>query len=196
MERIQIVVPKCLRKTLLIAAHESNWSAYLGRNKTFNRLIKHFYWNKIRTDVSYFCNTCHVCQLLGKAKVPPKAPLIKVAMEGEPFRRIVVDLCGSLTACKETNNRFIFTAVDTCTRYPIAMPLVRHTAVDIASAIISIFSAFSHSAELLSDKGSDLTSYLWREVMRVLKVNHTYATIAHLMTQGLCEKYNETWSAV
>ena len=24
MERIQIVVPKCLRKTLLIAAHESN----------------------------------------------------------------------------------------------------------------------------------------------------------------------------
>ena len=152
MERIKIVVSKCLRKTILIAAHQSNWSAHLGRNKTFNRLIKYFYWNKIRTDVSYFCNTCHVCQLLGKAKIPPKAPLIKVAIGGEPFRRIVVDLCGQLPACNETNNRFIFTAVDTCTRYLISIPLVRHTAVDIASAIINIFSIFGHSAELLSDK--------------------------------------------
>ena len=192
MEQIQIVVPKCLRKTLLITSHQSNWSAHLGRNKTFNRLIKHFYWNKIRTDVSYFCNTCQVCQLLDKAKIPSKAPLIKVAIEGEPFRRIVVDLCGLLPTCNETNNRFIFTAVDTCTRYPIAIPLVRHTAVDIASAIISIFrtqyrvfkrlSFFRHSAELLSDKGSDLTYHLWREVMRVLMANHTYATIAHTMT--------------
>ena len=130
MERIQIVVLKCLRKTVLIAAYESNWSAHLGRNKTFNRLIKHFYWNKIRTDVSYFRNTCHVCQLLGKAKtIPPKAPLIKIAIEDEPFHRIVVDLCGPLPACNETNNRLIFTAVDTCTRYPIAIPLARHTAV-------------------------------------------------------------------
>ena len=192
MERIQIVVPKCLRKTLLIAAHQSNSSAHLGRNKTFNRLIKHFYWNKIRTDVSYFCNTCHVCQLLCKAKIPPKAPLIKVAIEGEYFRRIVVDLCGPLPACNETNNRLIFTAVDTCTRYPIAIPLIRHTAVDNATEIINIFRTFGHSAELLSDKGSDLTSHVWRELMRVLKVNHTYATIAHPMTPGLCKKYNGT----
>ena len=133
-----------------------------------------------------------MCQLLGKAKIPPKASLIKVAIEDKPFRRIVVDLCGPLPACNETNSRFIFTAVDTRNRYPIAIPLVRHTAVDIASAIINCFSTFGHSAELLSGKGSDLTSHLWREVMRVLKLNHTYATIAHPMKQGLCEKYNET----
>ena len=98
---------------------------------------------------------------------------------------MAVYLCGPLPGCNETNNMFIFTAVDTCTRHPIAIPLVRHTAEDILST-------FGQSAELLSDKGSDLTSHLWREVMRVLKVNHTYATIAHPMTQGLCEKYNGT----
>ena len=36
-----------------------------------------------------------------KAKIPPKAPLIKVAIEGKPFRGIVVDLCGLLPACNE-----------------------------------------------------------------------------------------------
>ena len=151
-------------------------------------MIKHLYWNKLRTDVSYICNTCHVCQLLGHAKIHPKAPLVKVAIEGELFSRIVVDLCGPLPACNETNNTFIFTAVNTCTRYPIAIPLVSHTAVDIAIAIVSIFSTFGHSAQLLSDKGSNLTSHLWREVMRVIKVNHTYATIAHPMTLGLFAK--------
>ena len=110
----------------------------------------------------------------------------------ETFRGIVVDLCGSLPACNETINRFIFTAVDTWTRYPIAIPLVRHTAVDIASAILNIFSTYGHSAEPLSDKGSDLTSHLWREVMMILTVNYTDASIAHRMTQGLCDKCNET----
>ena len=43
-----------------------------------------------------------------KGKIPPKAPLIKVAIEDEPFRRIVVDLCEPLPAFNETNNRFIF----------------------------------------------------------------------------------------
>ena len=64
--------------------------------------------------------------------------------------------------------------MDTCTRYPIAIPLVRHAAVDIASSIIYIFSTFGHRTEL--------QARLWREVLRVLKVNHTYATIAHPMT--------------
>ena len=127
--------------------------------------------------------------MLGKATIPPKALLIKVAIEGEPFRKIVVDIFGPLPACNETNNRFIFTAVDTCTRYPIAIPLARRTAVDIPSAIISTISTFDHSAEILSDKGSDLISH---EVMRLSKVNHTYAAIAHPMTQGLCENYDGT----
>ena len=36
-EQIQIVVPRCMRKEILIA-HQSPWSAHLGRNKTYNRL--------------------------------------------------------------------------------------------------------------------------------------------------------------
>ena len=32
-EQIQIVVPRCMRKEILIAAHQSPWSAHLGRNK-------------------------------------------------------------------------------------------------------------------------------------------------------------------
>ena len=157
MERIQIFVLKCLRKILRIAAHQSNWSAHLGRNKTLNRVIKHFYWIKIKKLYRIFVIHVMYASCYAKGKIPPKAPLIKVAIEDGPIRWVVVDLCGPLLACIETNNRFTFTAVETCTRYPITISLVRHTPVDIASAIINIFSTFGHNVELLSDKGSNIS---------------------------------------
>ena len=118
-------------------------------------------------------------QLLGKSKAPLKAPLINLPIVGEPFNTIIVDICGPLTVCSESGNRFIFTVVDMCTRYPIAIPLVRHTAENIANAIVDVFSTFGHSNNLISDKGCDLTSHLWREFINILKVHQTYSTIGN-----------------
>ena len=77
-EQIQIVVPRFMRKEILIAAHESPWSAHVGRNKTYNRL-KDYYWPKMRADINHFCATCEVCQLLGKFKSAFKSAIDKFA---------------------------------------------------------------------------------------------------------------------
>ena len=70
-----------------------------------------------------------------------------------------------------------------CTRYPIAIPLVRrrYTAENIANAIIHVFSTFGHGSNLISDQGCDLASNPWREVMKILKVQHACSTIVHSM---------------
>ena len=62
----QIVVPKKKQKDVLSIAHESALAGHLGVNKTYHRVLTHFYWPKLRKDVVEYCRSCHVCQVAGK----------------------------------------------------------------------------------------------------------------------------------
>ena len=59
----QIVVPKLYRHEILSIAHESPMSGHLGINKTYHKIINHFYWPGLILDVSKYCKTCHTCPL-------------------------------------------------------------------------------------------------------------------------------------
>ena len=39
----QIVLPKCCRKEVMGLAHESPMAGHLGINKTYNRVLSHFF---------------------------------------------------------------------------------------------------------------------------------------------------------
>ena len=38
---------------------------HLGINKTYSKIIKHFYWPQIRHCVAEYFKTCHICQMMG-----------------------------------------------------------------------------------------------------------------------------------
>ena len=78
---IQIVVPKCLRKRILIVSDEAGMAGHLVSKKTLNRFIKFFFWRSIVKDVNYFGKTCQVFQLFGKGPNPLKPPLISLPIE-------------------------------------------------------------------------------------------------------------------
>ena len=42
----------------------------------------------------------------------------------------------------------------------------------------------------LRDNSSDLSSDLWREVMEIFKIKHSFSTIYHPETQGTLEKFH------
>ena len=57
-------------------AHENPLSGYLGVTKTYYKLLNNFFWPCIKKDVSKFCRSFHICQMVGKPnKKIPRAPL-------------------------------------------------------------------------------------------------------------------------
>ena len=51
-------------------------SGHLGINKTYHKIINHFYWPGLKSDFSKYCKTCHTCQMVGKPnQTIPKAQL-------------------------------------------------------------------------------------------------------------------------
>ena len=72
----QIVVPRVYRPEILNLAHETPMSGHLGVNKTYHKILNHFYWPGLKSDVSQFCKSCHTCQMVGKPnQTIPKAHL-------------------------------------------------------------------------------------------------------------------------
>ena len=72
----QIVIPRVYRTESLNLAHETLMSGHLGLNKTYHKILNHFYWPGLKSDVSQFCKSCHTCQMVGKPnQTIPKAHL-------------------------------------------------------------------------------------------------------------------------
>ena len=62
----QIVVPRVYRPEILNLANETPMSGHLGVNKTYHKILNHFYWPGLKSDVSQHCKSCHTCQMVGK----------------------------------------------------------------------------------------------------------------------------------
>ena len=137
----QIVVPQVFRQDIIALAHDTPMAGHLGITKTFNKILSHFYWPKLKSDVTQYCRSCHVCQVAGKPnqKVPP-APLQPIPAFEEPFSRILIDCVGPLPKTK-SGNCYLLTVMCTSTRFPEAIPL-RNTKVKTIVNVLAKFFAF------------------------------------------------------
>ena len=116
----QIVVPSDFRKHVLVLAHDHPWSGHLGITKTYDRILKHFFWPGLKADVASYCRTCKTCQVSGKPnQVVPPAPLCPIPAVGEPFEHVIVDCVGPLPKAK-SGNQFLLTIMCVATRFPEA----------------------------------------------------------------------------
>ena len=135
----QVVVPMAYRSQVLSLAHDHPWSGHMGVTKTYNRVLRHFFWPGLKSDVVRHCNTCHVCQVTGKPnQVITPAPLCPFPVMGQPFEKVIIDCVGPLPKSK-SGNQFLLTVMCASTRFPEAIPLRRITAPVITKALVKFF---------------------------------------------------------
>ncbi len=91
----QIVAPQLFRLQVLTLAHDHCLFGHLGISKTYQRILRYFFWPGLKSDVVKFCRSCHTFQVSGKPNQKiPAAPLHPIPVVGEPFEHIIVDCVG------------------------------------------------------------------------------------------------------
>ena len=188
----QIVVPKSYRHEILSIAHESPMSGHLGINKTYHKIINHFYWPGLKSDVSKYCKTCHTCQMVGKPnQIIPKAQLQPIPAFDEPFSRILIDCVGPLPRTK-SGNEYLLTIMCTSTRFPEAIPLRNIKTKSIVKALIKFFTFVSLPKSVQSDQGSNFMSGIFQQVMHELGIKQYRSSAYHPESQGALERFHQT----
>lgn len=187
----QIVVPNPFRLTILDLAH-NHLGGHLGVKKTVHRILQHFYWPTVRKDTAAYERSCHVCQRAGKPnqKIPP-APLQPIPVMGEPFTKVVIDCVGPLPRTKR-GNMYLFTIMDSTTRYPEAIPLRNITSKTIVKELVRFFTTVGIPKVIQSDQGTNFTSKLFSKAMKELGVEQYLATAYHPASQGCLERFHQT----
>lgn len=188
----QIVVPAPYHQHVLSVGHESQWSGHLGVTKTYQLILKHFFWPGLKKDVANFCRCCHVCQIVGKPnQVIPQAPLHPIPAIGEPFDRVSIDCVGPLPRTK-TGQQYLLTIMCTSTRFPEAVPLRNITSTAVVKALTKFFSTFGIPHVIQSDQGTHFKSKLFKQVLQTLKVKHVVSSAYHPESQGALERWHQT----
>ncbi|XP_071504452.1 uncharacterized protein [Diadema antillarum] len=188
----QIVVPPPYRKEILRLAHEIPMAGHMGVKKTLCRIRTHFFWPKMRKDVSEFCRTCHECQVVGNPQhaIRP-APLIPIPAFEEPFSRVMIDCVGPLPKSK-SGCQYLLTVMDVSTRYAEAFPLRSITAKSVLNALLTFFTRYGLPKEIQSDQGSNFMSRVFQELMYQLGIQQIKSSAYHPQSQGALERYHQT----
>ncbi|XP_064479202.1 uncharacterized protein LOC135392418 [Ornithodoros turicata] len=174
---VQLVVPGKYRHAVLELAHEGLMAGHLGCRKTEERIL-------IREVLR------HMPENRTQRK-DPKVPLQKVPVIGTPFHRVAVDIVGPLAPLTEKGNRYILTLVDYATRYPDAVALPSIETERVAEGMVTMFSRIGIPREILSDRGSNFTSDVMKEVSRLLSVN--FNGTLKTMLKKMCQERPKDW---
>ncbi|XP_066965514.1 uncharacterized protein [Macrobrachium rosenbergii] len=189
--KYQLVVPLGLREEIIRIAHV-NTSAHLGVKKTTLNILQYFYWPGIREDVKKFCKVCDTCQKVGKPNQPIKpVPLSPQIVCSVPFEKVILDCVGPLPKSKN-KNQYLMTVMCSSIRYPDAVPLRNISAKTLIPHLVKIFTQYGIPRIVQTDRGTNFTSTLFQEVMKVMGIKHSMSTVYHPQSQGCLERFHQT----
>ncbi|UYV79055.1 K02A2.6-like, partial [Cordylochernes scorpioides] len=109
-----------------------------------------------------------------------------------PFERIGIDFVGPLPSTKN-RKKWIIVLTDYYTRYAETRAVSEATVKEVSKFLVEdIFLRHGAPQYLISDRGSQFTSNLMKEVMKTCKIKHCFTTSYHPQTNGLTERLNRT----
>ena len=126
---------------MLKTAHDMG-TGHVGVKKTYDKVLRYFYWPRLQKDISAYIKTCHTCQLTGKPNQCIKpAPLHPIAVANKPFEHLLIDCVGPLPKSK-SGSLYLFTVLCQTARYPAAFPMRNITTKSVLKALTQFMSVF------------------------------------------------------
>lgn len=119
------------------------------------------------------------------------APLLPIPVEA-PFEKVSCDISGPWPVT-HNNNRYILVFVDMCTKWTEAFAIPNIEAKTVAEIFVNkIVSQHGAPRVLLSDRGSNFLSSLFREVCFLMNTDKIFTSGYRPRTNGLVERFNGT----
>ena len=183
------LVPYCLladRPSVLKRFHDE--LAHLAFKSIIDLVERRYWWPNMKSEIRNYISTCPQCQLSGNFSenyIRPAQPIPSVA---HPFERWGIDFVGILPKTR-SGNRYIFTAIDYATRWPIAVPCPSQDAATVAQCLYKhILMEFGSPFEIFSDQGKSFLSSGIQSFVEANRINHLKSTPYHPRTNGMVER--------
>ncbi len=181
-------IPSNLRLTLLDSVHTSPGSGHPGSHRTLSLLRNRYWWPNMTRDVARYGKGCSICAISSTPRRLPEGKLVPLSIPHRPWSHLGVDFATDLPP----SNGFTTILVDvdrfskSCKLIPLrGLPSALETA---ESLFQHIFRNFGLPEDIVSDRGPQFTSRVWRGFLRLLGVSVSLSSGYHPQTNGQTER--------
>jgi len=189
--KLQVVLPWSLRKTVVEEYHDrANHFAFL---KTFLNIQRRYYWPTMAKDIKEYCKACLTCAKSKKLHTAVRPLMRPIDIARAPFDVLALDFMGPFRPKSRQGNSYIMVSTCLFSKYVDCIALPEITALTTAKALIErIF--YQHGAPrcILSDRGSQFTSKLFKHLLERLEIKQKLTTAWHPQCNGQTERANKT----
>ena len=186
-------VPK-FRTLLLSESHDQPLAGHFGRDRTLDLLRRKWFWKGMAKDVEAYVQSCDKCNKTksgGKRVLPPLQPIVA----SRPWSIVTLDFVGSFEPAAITGNTECLVMVDKFTKMVHLAGCKKDTnARDTAFLVIRhVIALHGIPEEILSDRGPQFDSQVWRDIWSVLGARVKLAAPQHPQTDGQSERSIRTF---
>ncbi|KAG5862597.1 hypothetical protein JTB14_017174 [Gonioctena quinquepunctata] len=183
----KLVIPKNKRKDILLKCHDDPQAGHPGVFKTFKRVSEHFYWPKMKADISSHVKRCKVCCENKPEQRKPAGLLTPHRVVDRPFQLVCCDLIGPLPRSNR-GFKFILVIVDNFSKFSLVIPLRNSTAKLVCTAVEDhLFLMFGPPKFLLSDNGSQFRSKEFKNLLANYAVKQIFTANYHAQVNKTLE---------
>ncbi|KAK3556652.1 hypothetical protein QTP70_011930 [Hemibagrus guttatus] len=181
-------VPRSRRTNLIHSTHTSLGTGHPGITGTLSLLRQSFWWPHMATEVKRYVQGCRECAM---AKTPchlPSRKLLPLPVPNRPWSHLGVDFITDLPASGGCT--CILVIVDWFSKACRLIPLPRPpTALDTAECLFNhVFRYYGLPEDIVSDRGLQFTSRVWRAFCKRLGVTISLSLGYHPQTNGQTER--------
>uniref|UniRef100_A0A674NCH2 Gypsy retrotransposon integrase-like protein 1 n=1 Tax=Takifugu rubripes TaxID=31033 RepID=A0A674NCH2_TAKRU len=164
----QLFVPPSARSSVLSWGHTSQIACHPGVHRTLALIRQRFWWPSMEADVRTFVAACTVCMRSKSSHRAPAGLLQPLPIPPRPWSHIAVDFVTGLPPSE--GNTTILTVVDRFSKAVHFVPLPKlPTALETANLLIQhVFRLHGIPQDIVSDRGPQFTSQVWKAFCRAL----------------------------
>ena len=191
----RLLVPNnlILKTKIILEAHEPAFAGHFGVKRTKELIKRNWKWESLNEDVDRVIGSCDICQRAKTVSKRNEAP-IELMIAEYPWEMVTLDFLsgfipsipGRWEGCVVVCDRFSkMMHVKECSVHP--------TAKEAALLFLQlVFRAHGLPRCILSDRGSQFDSLLWKSMIDKLGTRVKSASTHYPQTNGLTERMNRT----
>ncbi|CAH8562769.1 unnamed protein product [Dicrocoelium dendriticum] len=183
-------VPRSFRRTIFDHFHGLSHPSI---RSTVKLITDRFLWHNMRSDIRHWAKHCLSCQTSKVHRHTVTTPGT-FSLPDARFRHVHVDIVGPLPPSNGFTH--LLTCVDRFTRWPQAVPLRDTSTESVSRAFVeSWISLFGVPSTITTDRGTQFSSTLFRDLSRLLGCTHLRTTAYHPAANGLVERFHRQLKA-
>ena len=192
LEPQRVCIPQDMRKPLLQEQfHTGNIGGHFSSDRTYEKLIKNYWWPDMRKDVLEYVANCWECATRrpqGRHWLPPSQGMPIPAM----FNELVgIDLCKMPKS--EQGNTYVMVVTDILTRFASVYAIKQKAATTVAWTFYSQYcTAQGPPKAVLTDQGTEFTNRLFKEMSKLLGIQTKTTTAFYPQGNAITERFNRT----